>query len=149
MAIWNDKFTIPVQEFDKEHLYIEVKNRNMTGSVLIGRCKLPCNEATTTPVENWYAIFDEGGHKAGEVLLSISRSTGRPAPISTTPRHATGAHTMGADATPAVNANSAQQSTHAYGQPVSAQSSMPVMSPASGATPVVSGQPVSHEPPTV
>lgn len=74
IAIWNDKFTIPVNDFEKEFLFIEVKNRNMTGSVLIGRCKLPCREATDTPVENWYAIFDEGGQPAGEVLLRISKS---------------------------------------------------------------------------
>lgn len=123
MAIWNDKFTIPVADFEKEYVFIEVKNRNMTGSVMIGRCKLPCKEATTTPVENWYAIFDDGGQKAGEVLLSICRSTGRPAPVSTTPRHATAAKTISPAVTTAVNANNAPSSGApvASGQPVPPQ----------------------------
>ena len=95
MAIWNESFSLLAQNIEKEHIFIEVKNRNMTGSVLIGRCKLPCNEAATTPVENWYAIFDDAGERAGEVLLRISRSGGMNSARKTTPPHASSGQTLG------------------------------------------------------
>jgi hypothetical protein len=71
MAIWNETFTFYVEDMTSEYIFIEVKNENMTGSVLIGRVKLKCSEVTEAGTNNWYSIFDDDGKAAGEVELGL------------------------------------------------------------------------------
>ena len=70
-AVWNEEFTIGVDDPNTEHFYLQVMNDNKySDHALIGEVKFCCSDLKDTMVDSWVKIYRADGDNAGEVLIS-------------------------------------------------------------------------------
>lgn len=70
-AVWNETFTINVNDPEKEYLFIEVMDKNnLLSDQLIGRAKFGCSDLDTEIKEAWIRIYCADGSDGGEVLIA-------------------------------------------------------------------------------
>lgn len=72
-AVWNETFSIGVDNPDTEHFYLQVMNDNKyADDALIGEVKFCCSDLGHSMVDSWVKIYRADGDNAGEVLISAS-----------------------------------------------------------------------------
>lgn len=71
--MWNETFSIGVDNPDTEHFYLQVMNDNKyADDALIGEVKFCCSDLGHSMVDSWVKIYRADGDNAGEVLISAS-----------------------------------------------------------------------------
>ena len=69
-AQWDEMFRVNIEDFDTEHFFIEVRDKNdIFSDRLIGKAKFACSDIGSAPVEAWIKIYRDCGMDAGEVLI--------------------------------------------------------------------------------
>ncbi|GLD99882.1 hypothetical protein PINS_up008610 [Pythium insidiosum] len=69
--VWDEKFVFEVYDPQLEQLFVQVKDKNFTASVLIGEVRLPVNMFLHGSVtDQWYTL-NNGSRRAGEINLRV------------------------------------------------------------------------------
>ncbi|KAJ0403256.1 hypothetical protein P43SY_007560 [Pythium insidiosum] len=69
--VWDEKFVFEVYDPQLEQVFVQVKDKNFTASVLIGEVRLPVNMFLHGSVtDQWYTL-NNGSRRAGEINLRV------------------------------------------------------------------------------
>lgn len=92
-AIWDETYTLDVEDFTTDYLYLQVMNENsMTADKEIGKCSIACKLISDVPNSTWVKIYRDKGVEAGEVMINVLRPVAR----DMTPRKEEGAFSTAA-----------------------------------------------------